>query len=135
MPFDVRDFPGAPPEERAAGYRSRRLIAFWLFSVAGMIMVMIVLGGVTRLTGSGLSIMEWAPVSGALPPMNEADWQHLFDLYRRIPQYQLLHAGMGIAGFKGLFWLEWVHRLWGRLLGVVFLVPLVWFWWRGALER
>ena len=75
MPFDVRDFPGALPEDRATSQRNRRLVATWLFVVAGMILVMIVLGGVTRLTGSGLSIMEWAPVSGILPPLNHADWE------------------------------------------------------------
>ena len=115
--------------------RDRRQVAAWLFCICFMLLVMIALGGATRLTGSGLSIMEWAPVSGMLPPMNEADWTRLFDLYRQIPQYNLLHAGMGLAGFKGLFWLEWVHRLWGRLLGFAFLVPLLWFWMRGALER
>ena len=98
MPFDVRDFPGALPEDRAAGRRNRRLVATWLFSVAGMILVMVVLGGVTRLTGSGLSIMEWAPVSGILPPLNHADWEKLFHLYQQIPQYALLHAGLRPEG-------------------------------------
>jgi cytochrome c oxidase assembly protein subunit 15 len=91
------------------------LVALWLFGVAFMILVMVVLGGVTRLTGSGLSIMEWAPISGILPPLNQADWQKLFDLYQQIPQYALVHEGFGLAGFKQIFWLEWVHRLWGRL--------------------
>ena len=100
-----------------------------------MLLVMIALGGATRLTGSGLSIMEWAPVSGVLPPIDRADWERLFALYKQIPQYGLLHHGMGLAGFKGLFWLEFVHRLWGRLLGAAFLIPLLWFWFRGALER
>ena len=128
----VRD-PPAPDAARLR--RNRRHVATWLFCICFMLLVMIALGGATRLTGSGLSIMEWAPVSGVLPPMNEADWTRLFDLYRQIPQYSLLHAGMGLAGFKGLFWLEWVHRLWGRLLGFAFLLPLLWFWMRGALER
>ena len=135
MPFDVRDFPGAPPEDRAAGQRNRRLVASWLFSVAGMIFVMVVLGGVTRLTGSGLSIMEWAPVSGILPPLNHADWEKLFRLYQQIPQYALLHQGFGLDGFRRIFWLEWIHRLWGRLIGLAFLVPMVWFWSTGRLER
>ena len=135
MPFDVRDFPGAPPDDRAASRRNRRLVAIWLFTVAGMILVMVVLGGVTRLTGSGLSIMEWEPFRGALPPMNEADWQHLFDLYKQIPQYALLHQGMDLSGFKHIFWLEWTHRLWGRLIGLAFLVPLIWFWATGRLMR
>jgi heme a synthase len=135
MPFDVRDFAGAPAEDRAAGRRNRLAVACWLFVVAGMILVMIVLGGITRLTGSGLSIMEWAPVSGVLPPLNEADWQRLYHLYEQIPQYALMNHGFGLAGFKQIFWIEWVHRLWGRLIGVAFLVPLLWFWISGRLER
>ena len=135
MPFDERDFPDLPPGEKAADRRSRRLVAFWLFGVAGMILVMVVLGGVTRLTGSGLSIMEWAPLSGALPPLTDADWQKLFDLYKQVPQYTLMHAGFGLAGFKQIFWLEWVHRLWGRLIGLAFLAPLIWLWATGRIER
>ncbi len=115
-------FPAPRRKTRAAGRRNRRLVAVWLFSVAGMILVMIVLGGVTRLTGSGLSIMEWAPFSGTLPPMNDADWQRLFQLYQQIPQYALVNEGFGLAGFKHIFWLEWTHRLWGRLIGLAFLV-------------
>ena len=118
-----------------ASRRNRRLVAIWLFTVAGMVLVMIVLGGVTRLTGSGLSIMEWAPFRGALPPLNEAEWQRLFDLYQQIPQYALVNEGFGLAGFKQIFWLEWTHRLWGRLIGLAFLVPLVWFWATGRIER
>ena len=96
---------------------------------------MIVLGGVTRLTGSGLSIMEWAPLAGTLPPMNEAEWQRLYHLYQQIPQYRLVNEGLGLAGFKQIFWLEWVHRLWGRLIGLAFIVPLIWFWATGRIER
>ena len=110
MRFDDRDFPGALPEDRAATRRVRRLVACWLFVVAGMILVMIVLGGVTRLTGSGLSIMEWAPISGLLPPMADAEWQRLFQLYQQIPQYALVNQGFGLAGFKQIFWLEWVQN-------------------------
>lgn len=113
---------------------SARPVALWLFAVAGMILVMIVLGGVTRLTGSGLSIMEWAPIMGALPPVSDAEWQRLFALYRQIPQYELVNQGFGLAGFKQIFWLEWSHRLWGRLIGIVFLVPLVWFWRTGRVS-
>ncbi len=134
MPFDVRDFPGAPPEDRAAGRQNRRLVALWLFAVAGMVAVMVILGGVTRLTGSGLSIMEWAPLGGALPPLSEAEWQRLYHLYQQIPQYKLVNEGFGLAGFKQIFWLEWVHRLWGRLIGVAFLGPLIWLWATNRLE-
>jgi cytochrome c oxidase assembly protein subunit 15 len=135
MPFDVRDFPGAPPEDRAAGQRARRLVACWLFGVAFMVLVMIVLGGVTRLTGSGLSIMEWDPIMGALPPISQAEWQRLYHLYQQIPQYALVNEGFGLDGFKQIFWLEWSHRLWGRLIGFAFLVPLIWFWATGRIER
>ena len=135
MPLDVRDFSGAITGDRAARRRNRLAVAWWLFGVAAMILVMIVLGGITRLSGSGLSIMEWAPLSGTLPPLNEADWQRLYHLYQRIPQYTLVHQGFGLAGFKQIFWLEWVHRLWGRLIGVAFLAPFIWFWITGRLER
>ncbi len=134
MPFDDREFPGTPPEDRAAR-RSRRPVAAWLFAVAGMVLLMIVLGGVTRLTGSGLSIMEWAPLAGTLPPMNEAEWQRIYHLYQQIPQYRLANEGLGLAGFKQIFWLEWAHRLWGRLIGLAFIVPLIWFWATGRIER
>jgi cytochrome c oxidase assembly protein subunit 15 len=132
MPFDDRTFPSA----EAAGFRRNRVrVAIWLFVIAYMIWGMVLLGGATRLTGSGLSIMEWAPVSGALPPMSAAEWQRLFAEYQKIPQYHLLHDGMGLSGFKQIFWLEWLHRAWGRLIGVVFLLPLVWFAVTGAIER
>jgi cytochrome c oxidase assembly protein subunit 15 len=135
MPFDVHEFPGASRMDRAAARKGRRAVAIWLFAVAAMIMVMIVLGGATRLTGSGLSIMEWAPLMGALPPTSEAEWQRLFALYQKIPQYALVNDGFGLDGFKHIFWLEWTHRLWGRLIGVVFLVPLVWLGATGRIER
>lgn len=134
MPFDVRDFAGALPEDRSSSRGNRRLVAGWLFTVAGMIVVMVALGGATRLTGSGLSIMEWAPFRGTLPPMNEAEWQRLFELYKQIPQYELVNQGFGLSGFKEIFWLEWTHRLWGRLIGLVFLLPLIAFWITGRIE-
>jgi heme a synthase len=135
MPFDVHDFPGASRMDRAATRQSRRLVAIWLFTVAAMIMVMIVLGGVTRLTGSGLSIMEWAPLRGVLPPTNDAEWSRLFDLYRKIPQYALVNDGFSLNEFKHIFWLEWAHRLWGRLIGVVFLLPMLLLWATARIER
>jgi cytochrome c oxidase assembly protein subunit 15 len=135
MPFDLRESPGLPADLQASSRRSRRLVAGWLFAIAGMIWVMIVLGGATRLTGSGLSIMEWAPFRGALPPLDQADWQRLFDLYKQIPQFALVNADMTLAGFKHIFWLEYVHRLWGRLIGLVFFIPLLAFWLTGRIER
>ncbi len=99
-----------------------------------MIFAMVVIGGITRLTESGLSIVEWRPVAGTLPPLNDADWQAEFDKYRQIDQYQLRNAGMSLAEFKRIFFWEWFHRLWGRLIGLVFFLPFVWFWWRGAVR-
>jgi cytochrome c oxidase assembly protein subunit 15 len=131
MPFDTLDFPGGGPNPAT----SRRLVALWLFGVCAMVWVMVVLGGATRLTGSGLSIMEWAPIMGALPPWSEAEWQRLFALYQQIPQYSLLHDGFGLDGFKHIFWLEWTHRLWGRLIGLAFLVPFIAFAVTGRIER
>lgn len=133
MPFDL-DHP-AQRIETQRDRTDRRLVAGWLFTVCGMMLVMIVLGGATRLTGSGLSIMEWAPLSGALPPLSHAEWERLFALYQQIPQYQLLHDGFGLDGFKQIFWLEWTHRLWGRLIGIVFVVPLAMLGLRGAIRR
>jgi len=131
MPFDVREFPaGAEMADR-----NRRLVAGWLFALCAMVLAMIVLGGATRLAGSGLAIMEWAPLMGALPPLSDAEWQRLFHLYQQIPQYRLVNDGFGLDGFKQIFWLEWTHRLWGRLIGLAFLLPLVWLWARGAIPR
>jgi cytochrome c oxidase assembly protein subunit 15 len=135
MPFDVHDFPDATRMDRAATRQSRRLVAIWLFTVAAMILVMIVLGGATRLTGSGLSIMEWAPLMGVLPPTTDAEWHRLFALYQKIPQYSLVNDGFGLDGFKHIFWLEWTHRLWGRLIGVVFLLPMLYLWATARIER
>ncbi len=133
MPFDLDT--SARRIETSRDVSDRRLVAGWLFAVCAMLWVMIVLGGATRLTGSGLSIMEWAPLSGVLPPWSDAEWTRLFALYQQIPQYKLINDGFGLEGFKHIFWLEWTHRLWGRLIGVAFLVPLVVFGVRGAIRR
>ena len=133
MPFDI-DTPFRRIET-SRDILNRRLVAWWLFAVCAMLWVMIVLGGATRLTGSGLSIMEWAPLSGVVPPWSDAEWQRLFALYQKVPQYKLVNEGFGLDGFKHIFWLEWTHRLWGRLIGVVFLVPLVVLGLRGAIRR
>ncbi|HUC19783.1 MAG TPA: COX15/CtaA family protein [Acetobacteraceae bacterium] len=134
MPFELSALPADRAGKAARQVdHNRRLLASWLFLLAGMILVMVALGGVTRLTGSGLSIMRWAPLSGALPPLSHAAWERLYALYRSIPQYKLVNQGFGLSGFQHIFWLEWVHRLWGRLIGVAVLVPLAWFWWQGRL--
>jgi cytochrome c oxidase assembly protein subunit 15 len=124
---------------RLAGFRrvfaSRRTVGFWLLSVAAIIICMVTLGGLTRLTGSGLSITEWDPIMGAIPPLNDAQWHDAFAKYQQIPQYRLENHGMTLEGFKGIFWWEWTHRLLGRLLGFVFFVPFVVFAWTGAITR
>lgn len=102
-----------------------RLTASWLFAVAVLVLAIVVVGGTTRLTGSGLSITEWRPVTGALPPLSEAAWTAEFQKYQAIPQYQLVNAGMGLADFKAIYWWEWTHRLLARLAGVVFAVPFL----------
>ncbi len=99
-----------------------------------MIFAMAVIGAITRLTESGLSIMEWAPVTGILPPLGQAEWERLFALYREIPEYQQINRGMDLAEFRQIFWWEYIHRLWGRLIGLVFAVPLVWFWLTGRVQ-
>lgn len=111
-----------------------RGVAAWLFLTALLVALMVALGGLTRLTGSGLSMVEWNP-HHILPPLNEAEWQEAFAGYRATPEYKLVNAGMDLAGFKGIFWLEYIHRLWGRLIGLVFAAPLVWFAVKGRLDR
>jgi heme a synthase len=106
-------------------------IRLWLYAVAVMVLVMVLVGGGTRLTESGLSITEWQPLIGALPPMSEAQWLSEFHKYQAIPQYRELNQGMSLDAFKTIFWWEWTHRLIGRLIGAVFLLPLLWFAWRG----
>ncbi|WP_193368620.1 COX15/CtaA family protein [Pelagibius marinus] len=113
----------------------RRAVGIWLLGCAAMVLAMAVIGAITRLTESGLSIMEWAPLTGALPPLSQAEWERVFALYKQIPEYQQENAGMGLAEFKTIFWWEYIHRLWGRLIGVVFALPLAWFWWRGHIDR
>ena len=102
-----------------------RATAIWLGLVAAVIVAMVVVGGATRVTGSGLSITQWKPVSGVIPPLTHADWERMFSLYRATPQYRLINAGMSLAEFRSIFWWEWGHRLLGRLLGLVFFVPFV----------
>jgi cytochrome c oxidase assembly protein subunit 15 len=116
-------------------WKNRKAVGIWLLGVAAVIMAMIAIGGLTRLTGSGLSITQWDPIMGAIPPLNGPAWAEAFAKYRRIPQYAIENRGMTLEGFKGIFWWEWTHRLLGRLLGVAFLVPFMWFAWTGAIRR
>ena len=112
-----------------------RAIGVWLLVCCAMIFAMAVIGAITRLTESGLSIMEWAPVTGTLPPLSAAEWERVFAIYRRIPEYTELNRDMTLTEFKTIFWWEYVHRLWGRAIGVVFLVPFLWFLLRGRIRR
>src|SRR6202012_4175727 len=109
-------------------------VRWWLFSVAALIAVMVLVGGATRLTESGLSITEWKPVTGTLPPLNQEQWSQAFEGYKAIPQYRELNAGMTLGQFKSIFWWEWSHRLLGRVIGMVYLLPFLLFLWRGAVK-
>ena len=108
-------------------------IRIWLLIVAGLIALMVLVGGATRLTESGLSIVEWKPVTGSLPPLTDQAWNDAFEGYKAIPQYRQMNAGMTLGEFKTIFWWEWSHRLLGRTIGMVYLLPLLWFLWRGAV--
>jgi cytochrome c oxidase assembly protein subunit 15 len=108
-----------------------RALRLWLLAVAALIFAMVLVGGATRLTESGLSIVEWQPVTGTLPPLSAAEWQVEFDKYQTIPQYRERNLGMSLAAFKTIYWWEWAHRLLGRAIGAAFLLPFLWFLWRG----
>jgi cytochrome c oxidase assembly protein subunit 15 len=123
------------PEAVPAPPAARRAVAAWLLACAALVAIMVLVGGVTRLTHSGLSIVEWQPLVGALPPLSEGDWQAVFEKYKQTPEYKLVNFGMSLAEFKGIFWWEYFHRLLGRLIGLAFFVPLAWFWMRGKLDR
>jgi heme a synthase len=109
-------------------------VRWWLIGVAALIALMVLVGGATRLTESGLSIVEWKPVTGTLPPLTSAQWHEAFEGYKKIPQYRELNAGMTLEEFRTIFWWEWSHRLLGRFIGVVYLLPFLYFLWRGALS-
>ncbi len=115
--------------------RRRAVIRGWLIAVAALILAMVVVGGATRLTHSGLSITEWQPVHGVIPPLSDTAWQEEFAKYQETPEFRVLNPDMTLAGFKGIFWWEWVHRMLGRVIGVVVLVPLVVLWARGWIGR
>ena len=118
----------APDPDDSAS--SHRRIAAWLLACCALVFLMVVVGGITRLTHSGLSIVEWQPIVGALPPLNAEQWEQTFSLYRQTPQYRLVNAGMNVEEFKGIFWWEYIHRLLGRIIGLAFLLPLIWFSWQ-----
>jgi cytochrome c oxidase assembly protein subunit 15 len=115
--------------------RDRYLVAGWLFFCAALTFAVVLVGGVTRLTRSGLSIAEWQPLIGVLPPLSPADWEALFARYRETPEFRLVNFNMTLEGFKGIFWWEYIHRLLARVIGLVFLVPYLFFLWRKKLDR
>lgn len=118
-----------------APHENERALALWLLACCAILLALVMLGGATRLTGSGLSIVEWRPVTGILPPIGEAAWQAELDKYRTSPEYQKVNRGMSLAEFKTIFWFEYWHRLLARSLGLVFALPLAWFWLRGRIPK
>ena len=112
-----------------------RKVAYWLLICCALVFAMVVLGGVTRLTGSGLSMVDWRPLTGVLPPMSDQAWERTFEMYQATPEFQKKNSYMDVDDFKGIFWLEYLHRLLGRTIGIVFLVPFLFFVWRGYIRR
>jgi heme a synthase len=129
----TRDEVLAAPTRPAA--RSLAPVRAWLYLLAALVVAMVAVGGATRLTGSGLSITEWRPVTGAIPPLSEGAWLAEFEKYRASPQYRLLNQGMSLAEFQFIYWWEWAHRQLGRFIGLAFFAPFLWFWARGYLNR
>jgi cytochrome c oxidase assembly protein subunit 15 len=121
------------PEEDAVRPRSDGAVRTWLYLIALMIVAMVVVGGATRLTESGLSITEWQPIHGVIPPLSQGEWQEEFEKYQQIPQYEIVNKGMTLDEFKTIYWWEWAHRLLGRTIGAVFLLPLIVFWMSGRI--
>ncbi|MDE0789165.1 MAG: COX15/CtaA family protein [Woeseiaceae bacterium] len=111
-----------------------RTVAIWLLTCCGLVFAMVVLGGVTRLTGSGLSMADWRPLMGWLPPFSDIQWQRVFDLYQQTPEFLKVNSHMDVSAFKGIFWLEFLHRLLGRMIGIVFLLPLIFFLVKGYIK-
>jgi len=112
-----------------------RPIRLWLYVVAALVFAMVLVGGATRLTESGLSITEWQPLMGVVPPLNDAQWHAEFEKYQAIPQYRQLNSGMSLAAFQTIYWWEWTHRLIGRVIGFAFVLPFAWFLWRGWIPQ
>ncbi|MEM8799042.1 MAG: COX15/CtaA family protein [Pseudomonadota bacterium] len=112
----------------------QRPVAIWLFVMAGLVLTMILVGGATRLTESGLSMTDWHPIHGVIPPQTEAEWNREFEAYKAYPEYQKINRGMSLSAFKAIFWWEYAHRILGRCIGIAFFVPMVFFWWSGRLQ-
>lgn len=127
--------PASPLIRGRRAAEKKRAIVIWLIVCCGMVVAMMLIGAITRLTESGLSMVEWRPLIGAFPPVSDAEWRRVFDLYRQTSEYRLENAGMSLSEFKTIFWWEYIHRLWGRLIGIVFGLPLIWFAVRGYLTK
>jgi cytochrome c oxidase assembly protein subunit 15 len=125
----------APAAGQAMSPAGAGWVRAWLFSAAALVFAMVIVGGATRLTDSGLSITEWQPIIGIVPPLSEADWQDAFAKYKATPEYERVNPGMSLDAFKVIYWWEWAHRALGRLIGLVFALPFLWFWLRGRLPR
>lgn len=125
----------APLALRDKELRDRKAVRIWLYAVLVVLFAIVMVGGATRMTGSGLSITEWKPIHGVIPPLNQAEWQEEFEKYQQIPQYEQINKGMTVDEFKGIFWWEWAHRLLARGVGFLVAVPLAFFWVTGRLER
>ncbi len=134
-PVNALASPAPAPAAARPAPGPRRAVAAWLLACCALVFAMVVVGGVTRLTHSGLSIVEWQPFIGTIPPLTDADWAAQFEKYRLTPEFKLRNHDMDVEGFKGIFWWEYFHRLLGRFIGVAFLVPFLWFWARGRLDR
>src|SRR3954471_11742652 len=127
----------AAPDRAGRGEGAKSGLAavrVWLFALAALVVAMVAVGGATRLTGSGLSITEWRPVTGAVPPLTQEAWLAAFATYRASPQYELLNQGMSVDEFRFIYWWEWSHRQLGRLIGLFFFLPLLWFWLKGLVR-
>jgi cytochrome c oxidase assembly protein subunit 15 len=114
---------------------NNKQVATWLLVCCALVFAMVVLGGVTRLTGSGLSMADWRPVTGVLPPIGDSEWQQVFEIYKETPEFQKNNSHMDVNDFKGIFWLEYLHRLLGRTIGIAFLLPFLFFVWKGYIQK
>ena len=132
---DIAQSAPPPVQARSREARNRLLVRWWLYIVLLVLLALFMVGGATRLTGSGLSITEWRPIHGVIPPLSEAEWLEELEKYRQIPQYQQINRGMSLDEFKVIFWWEWAHRLLARGVGFIVAIPLAFFWLTGRLER